>query len=367
MVGLDLTPDMVSYTTVIDSLFKMGSEDDALDLFREMAFHIGILPNSVTYSSLLHCLRILSHENDISKLLKDMEDKGVYVDLRTFNIFVDAYCKEGRMEDAESLVKLMIQRRMGPNVVTYRWLIDGYCFLGKMSEAWGIFVLMRRRGVIPNVDIYNSLLDGYFKDSETEDAMDLFHEMMKLGGITYDNMGLFRVGCCTEEQELFNEVQTPNEYTFKIVLEGLCNNNQVEEAVSLFHSMGDEKFSLNIGLYNILINGARTNGKLDIARSLYNELTKKGGTELVKYKRSLKGTGELVSPFLLQPPPPCVTLSAATFFLFFRPVKSVACCLTDEYHHIVAIEDVRKPEEPPRPTKEAVNAAVEHERPETLG
>ncbi|CAI9267453.1 unnamed protein product [Lactuca saligna] len=60
-----------------------------------------------------------------------------------------------------------------------------------------------------------------------------------------------------------------------------------------------------------------------------------------------------------QPPPPCVTLSSSTFFLFFRPVKSVARCFTDEYHHIATTGDVRNSGEPPRPTMETVNAAVE--------
>ncbi|CAI9278064.1 unnamed protein product [Lactuca saligna] len=43
---------------------------------------------------------------------------------------------------------------------------------------------------------------------------------------------------------------------------------------------------------------------------------------------------------------------------FPLPVKSVACCLNVEYHHIAAIGDVRKPEEPPRPFSHCFGEAI---------
>ncbi|CAH1412297.1 unnamed protein product [Lactuca virosa] len=257
VVGMGWKPSVDTYTMVIDNLFDRGRVDYALKLFKYMALHHGILPDVDSYSFFLRAIRMLSRRDDISKLLKDMEDEGNYVGPETFNVFVDAYCKEGRMEDAESLVKLMNQRRICPAAVIYKSLIDGYCLKGNMSKSREVFDLMSHRGVFRDVAVYNSLLKGYCEDSKVEEAIPLFHEMMQ-SSVKHN----------TEE---FNEVPKPDEYTYFIMLWGLCNNNQVEEAVSLFQS--NKKFNLNISVYNMLIHGANKNGKLDIARSLYNEMT----------------------------------------------------------------------------------------------
>ncbi|KAJ0887830.1 putative tetratricopeptide-like helical domain superfamily [Helianthus annuus] len=92
--------------------------------------------------------------------------------------------------------------------------------------------------------------------------------------------GLFRVGLCGEARKLFDEMRSqgliPNECTYRIILDGLCNNHQVEDVLSLFHLVGDSKLNSDIQVYNILIDGMSKCGKLDIARDLFQDLTLKG-------------------------------------------------------------------------------------------
>lgn len=88
--------------------------------------------------------------------------------------------------------------------------------------------------------------------------------------------GLFKVGCCSLGVKLFNEMHLqPNIIlTYMIVLDGLCDNNKVDKALSLFHLMGDNKLNSEIPVYNVLIDGASKTGKLDTARTLFKELSK---------------------------------------------------------------------------------------------
>ncbi|KAJ0851071.1 putative tetratricopeptide-like helical domain superfamily [Helianthus annuus] len=92
--------------------------------------------------------------------------------------------------------------------------------------------------------------------------------------------GLFRVGRCGEARKLFDEMRAhghiPDECTYRIILDGLCNNHQVEEAFSLFHMVGDSKLNSHIVVYNILIEGASKCGKLDITKALFRDITLKG-------------------------------------------------------------------------------------------
>ncbi|KAD6453356.1 hypothetical protein E3N88_08061 [Mikania micrantha] len=68
----------------------------------------------------------------------------------------------------------------------------------------------------------------------------------------------------------------PHECAYRIILEGLCNNQQVEEALSLFHLLGDSKLNSDIAVYTILIDGLCKCGNLDTARYLFHNLSVKG-------------------------------------------------------------------------------------------
>ncbi|GKA78055.1 tetratricopeptide-like helical domain-containing protein, partial [Tanacetum coccineum] len=194
-------PDVVTYTNIIDSLCKDKMIDDAFKLFKEMVFRQGISPNVITYSSLIDGLCNL----------------------------VDAFCKEGKVEEAENVIDIMIEKGIVPNIVTYSTFIDGYCLRGEMSKAKKFFDSLVFRGLVPNVVSYSSLLNGYCKSLKIDEAMDLFNEITRK-----------------------------------------------EEAVSLFHIMGGSKLNTDIVVYNILIDGASNCGKFDIARLLFHDLTDKG-------------------------------------------------------------------------------------------
>ncbi|KAL7608846.1 hypothetical protein Lser_V15G13647 [Lactuca serriola] len=146
MEGRGCKPNVVTYSIIIDSLFKDKMVDDALNLFQEMVFHKGILPVVVTYTSLIHGLCNLCLWDDVSNLLKEMEDQSISLDVLTYSILVDALCKEGKVEDANCIINLMIERGINPNIVAYSSLIDGYCLRGEMSKAkkflitWGLEV-----------------------------------------------------------------------------------------------------------------------------------------------------------------------------------------------------------------------------------
>ncbi|KAJ0478474.1 putative tetratricopeptide-like helical domain superfamily [Helianthus annuus] len=280
-------PNVVAYNTVIDSLCKDKMIEDAFNLFNEMVFAKGIQPDVITYTSLIHGLCNLCRWDEVSKLLKEMEDLRISPNFQTFNILVDAFCKEGRVDEAEAVIDIMVERGEVPNIVTYSSLINGYCLRGEMIKARTLFDSLTSKGLVPNVVTYNSLLNGYCKSLKIEEAMHMFHEITRKGLkpdiVSYSTMlqGLFRVGRCGEARKLFDEMRsqglTPNESTYRIILDGLCNNHQVEDVLSLFHLVGDNsKLNSDIQVYNILIDGMSKCGKLDIARDLFQDLTLKG-------------------------------------------------------------------------------------------
>ncbi|KAM0069556.1 putative tetratricopeptide-like helical domain superfamily [Helianthus debilis subsp. tardiflorus] len=103
-------PDIYAYNTIIDSLCKDKMIEDAFKLFNEMVFAKGIQPNVITYTSLIYGLCNLCRWDEVSKLLKEMEDLRISPNFQTFSILVDAFCKEGSVDEAEAVIDIMVER-----------------------------------------------------------------------------------------------------------------------------------------------------------------------------------------------------------------------------------------------------------------
>ncbi|KVH91263.1 Pentatricopeptide repeat-containing protein [Cynara cardunculus var. scolymus] len=155
--------------------------------------------------------------------------------------------------------------------VMYNTMIKGLCKFGNNDTPIALLRLMNERGCKHDVMTHNTVIDSLCKEKMVDDALKLFNEMILHKGILP----------CKNAHELFNDMQVHNQIppdacTYKIVLEGLCNNHQVDEALYLFCLMGENKLDLDIVVYNILIDGASKCGKPDIAKALFCDLSVQG-------------------------------------------------------------------------------------------
>ena len=66
----------------------------------------GFLPTVVTYNALIQGLCDFSRLDEANKLLKHMIDVKVYPDVQTYTILVDSFCKDVLIKDAEDVVQI---------------------------------------------------------------------------------------------------------------------------------------------------------------------------------------------------------------------------------------------------------------------
>ncbi|KAI4357120.1 hypothetical protein L6164_001088 [Bauhinia variegata] len=112
-------PDLVMYSTVIDSLCKVGLVNEEHDLYLEMIAK-GIPPNVVTISSLLYGFCIVDQLKEANRLLKEMVPKNVNPSIVTYNIcdvqpnginvkpIVQALLEDNENDKAEKLLRELI-------------------------------------------------------------------------------------------------------------------------------------------------------------------------------------------------------------------------------------------------------------------
>ncbi|KAL0348960.1 UNVERIFIED_CONTAM: hypothetical protein Sangu_1123800 [Sesamum angustifolium] len=107
---------------IIHSLCKDRTVEDALQIFFKLT-EKGISPNFPTYSSRIQGLCSCSRWKE-EYLLHEMAAQKISLDVFTFSILIDAYYEEGMVEEAEDVLKIMMQVDVRPNIITYSALID---------------------------------------------------------------------------------------------------------------------------------------------------------------------------------------------------------------------------------------------------
>ena len=80
-----------------------------------------------------------------------------------------------------------------------------------------------------------------------------------------------------------------NKITYAILLDGLCKNNKIGEAMALFQEMEDKRLDHDIVVCNILIDDLCKIKKLTAARELFNSLPLKGLQPNVRTYTMIKG------------------------------------------------------------------------------
>ncbi|XP_027174272.1 pentatricopeptide repeat-containing protein At1g12300, mitochondrial-like [Coffea eugenioides] len=216
-------------------------------------------------------------------LLNQMSHFSIAPSHFTHCILIDAFSREGSMQDAEDVFEIMIQRGENPGTVIYNALMNGCYLQGQMDKARKIFDAMVERGANPDILSYSTLMNAHFKKNENDEAMHLLREIPQRGlradvG-TYNIVlqGLFRMGRYRSAREVFIEMRAaslpPDFHTYCTMLDGLCKCGHIEEGLQFLQKMEFDRVKLDITMYNIILHVLCKSGRFQFARDLFNNLS----------------------------------------------------------------------------------------------
>ncbi|KAH0883387.1 hypothetical protein HID58_059483, partial [Brassica napus] len=97
-----ITPNIVSYSTVIDGFAKAGRFDEALSLFDEMRY-LSIALDRVSYNTLLSIYTKAGRDEEALDVLREMASVGIKKDVVTYNALLRGYGKRGKYVEVKSV------------------------------------------------------------------------------------------------------------------------------------------------------------------------------------------------------------------------------------------------------------------------
>uniref|UniRef100_A0A2N9EWU3 ABC transporter family G domain-containing protein n=1 Tax=Fagus sylvatica TaxID=28930 RepID=A0A2N9EWU3_FAGSY len=257
--------------------------DHALDLFDKM-LHLRPLPSIVDFNQLLGAIARMNHYSVVITLIREMESLGIAPDVPTMNVLINCFCHLNRVDFGFSVLARILKLGYQPNQLTLNTLINGLCLQGNIAAAVSLVDEMEAKGYKPRKHRYGKMgavpvpgtswvriLPGYrcmrtpgvpvfaqkkkfpgtgqvrvgSGPAEPLDSLSHFLTLPATGDGSTLIGGFCQVGRPQAALELFHQMQAygqhPNLQTYANLLDGLCKNNQIAEAMTLFQEMEDKK------------------------------------------------------------------------------------------------------------------------------
>merc|ERR1719456_1707503 len=174
---LGVTPDLITYSTVIKGYCVQGDLEQAIQLFTLMRKR-GIMPDAVLFNSILDGAARKQMTSLVEQVFNDMESSGVSPGNFTLSILVKMYGRNHDMETAYSYFETLPQRYgFEPNAQVYTCLMAACASCGRVTQALELFEK------IPNADgkAYTTIIAGSLKHGDVAGAVRLLGRALTAG------------------------------------------------------------------------------------------------------------------------------------------------------------------------------------------
>ncbi|CAL9148120.1 pentatricopeptide repeat-containing protein At5g57250, mitochondrial-like [Musa acuminata AAA Group] len=160
--NLSVPPTVVTYSTLIGALSREGFLDDASQLFKRMISK-GIIPNTPVFNKLITGYCNCGLVEEALDLLSDLEKNCSSPDDYTIAAILNGFCQRGDIEGALGFFTENKTRGCFPDFLGFMNLVEGLFAKGRMEEARSILRVMLQRAEI--VDLINNAGDELHVES----------------------------------------------------------------------------------------------------------------------------------------------------------------------------------------------------------
>lgn len=203
------------------------------------------------------------HGEKAFELLKEMQRQGVKPDKFTFVSILGACGAVGDLERGRAVHNEIIKSGVKINLFVWNALVDMYIKCGSIESAREVFDRMCQRDVVS----WTALIAAYVKSGDSETALGLFDEMIQ-------------------------QRVEPDRITYVSVLNACAylGVGAVEAGRKIHEQMMQSSYSLNIYVWNALINMYSKCGSLEDARLVFDEMHPK---DVVSWNTMISGYAKM--------------------------------------------------------------------------
>ncbi|KAL6197734.1 hypothetical protein ACLB2K_033339 [Fragaria x ananassa] len=238
--------EVVLYNVTLKVFRKCKDLVRAEKLFNEMLGR-GVTPDNVTFSTMISCARMCYLPDKAVEWFEKMPSYGCSPDDVTYSAMIDAYGRAGNVDKAFSLYDRARTEKWRIDPVTFATLIKIHGQSGNYDGCLNVYEEMKAIGVKPNMVIYNTLLDAMGRAKRPWQAKKIYREMISKGS-------------------------SPNWVTYASLLRAFGRARYGDDALNVYKEMKEKGMELNVILYNTLLSMCADIGYTDQAIEIFKDM-----------------------------------------------------------------------------------------------
>jgi leucine-rich PPR motif-containing protein len=127
-------PSLVCCNSLLKDLVKCNRMELFWKVYDGM-LESKISPDVYTYTTVINAHSKVGNVEEVRRVLFEMEEKGCSPNLVTFNVVIGGLCRSGAVDEALELKKSMAGKGLLPDAYTYSILVDGFMKQGKQKRC----------------------------------------------------------------------------------------------------------------------------------------------------------------------------------------------------------------------------------------
>ncbi|XP_044492764.1 putative pentatricopeptide repeat-containing protein At1g02420 [Mangifera indica] len=220
---MEVQLDIISYNCLIDVYCKGRQVEKTYKVFEKMRDE-DISPDVISYTSLIGGLGLIGQTDKTKDVLKEME-YGCYPDTAAYNAAIRNYCIAKRLGNAFELMDEMVGKGLDPNATTFNLFFRVFYWSNNLTSAWNLYQRMMDSGCLPNTQSCVFLIRLFRRQEKVKMALQLWNDMVDKGFgsyiLVYDVLFdlLCNMGKLVEAEKCFLEMiekgQKPSNISFR--------------------------------------------------------------------------------------------------------------------------------------------------------
>ena len=158
-VERELVLSKLAYDTILYCLSNKSMAREAAMFLRSCGAK-GYLPDSSLFNITMACLIKGLDLNETCEIFRSFIERGVKPGFNTYLALIEATYKAGRSDEGNCFLDQMVKNGLVSNVFCYNMVINCFCKENKMERASETFRDMQHRGIAPNIVTFNTLISG---------------------------------------------------------------------------------------------------------------------------------------------------------------------------------------------------------------
>lgn len=280
--------DSETYNIVIRGWSKFGRVNEIERVLEEMVAD-GFEPDSLTFSYLLEGLGRAGQIDDAVQIFENLkEQKRCVLNAAIFNAMIFNFISVGNIDECLKYYDAMLSNNCEPNMDTYVSIISAFLKARRVADAIEMFDEMIGRGIIPATGTVTSFIESLCGYGPPHAAMMIYKKAMDVGCTVSVSaykillMRLSRFGKCGMLLTIWDEMERSGYFSdvevYEHIINGLCNNGQLENAVLIMEDCLKKGFCPSRLICAKLNNKLLASNKVEMAYKLFLKI-KKGRCE----------------------------------------------------------------------------------------